>query len=67
MLGLKGPKNLYVLSLNSRISTRTMIFWPQPLLRCVNNYHYIQNIIDELLTNSEDSLENSLIINEHIR
>jgi len=43
-----------------------MIFWLQPLLQCVNNYLYIQRVTDKFLTNSEDSLKNGLIINEHI-
>ena len=39
--------------LKSRISTWTLIFWHQPLLRCIDNYIYIQYITDKLLKISE--------------
>jgi len=45
-----------------------MIFWPQPTLRCIDNYFHVQNFTDKLLTNSEVSLKNGFVIgDEHIR
>ena len=37
MNGSRRQRNLYVLSLNGHISTRTMIFLPKRNLQCVNN------------------------------
>ena len=46
---------------------QTLIFWHQSLLRCVDNYIYIQYITDKLLKISEKPFEDGFIFNKHIQ